>query len=348
MKALVAAVAAVVLAPVALVVVVLGGGSRSASALGPVSCVVGTGAAGTPGVAAGPGAQVAGTVLDAGQVAVIRTSLGVVKGRGLSQHVGVIVLAGERQESSWHNLDHGDRDSVGVLQQRPSQDWGSPAQLQDPAYAVGKFLDRVVQVPRYLTDPAATVIQAVQISADGSLYARWVPLATAIVAAFWSGSPGVECTGGGSGVVPSAQAAAALERAKSMLGKPYCWVGGTATGASHGTGGPGCEGDTAGFDCSGLMLYAWAPFVSLPHYTGDQVKLGRRVPLAQAQPGDLVFLANAASGIHHVAMIASATGDAAGDGQIIEAQDFNVAVHIRAFRGVNEPEIMPFAVRLAS
>jgi len=51
---------------------------------------------------------------------------------------------------------------------------------------------------------------------------------------------------------------------------------------------------------------------------------------------------------HHVAMIWSITpGSSTGAGQIIEAQDFNVPVHIRPWRGTAEPEAMPFGVRLA-
>jgi cell wall-associated NlpC family hydrolase len=343
-KALLLSAAGVIIAPVALVVVVLGGGTTPAASLSPDSCVV-TAVAGAGNTT--PAAEVGGAKLDAEQASVVRTTIGVVKGRGLAERVGVMVIAGERQESSLRNLDHGDRDSVGVLQQRPSQGWGTPAQLQDPVYAVGKFLDRVVQVPNYLTAPLADVIQTVQRSADSSLYAKWEPLATALTAAFWSGAPTVTCSGGAAGMPPTQQAKGALERAHLMLGKPYCWVGGDANGPTHGTGGDGCDGSTAGFDCSGLTLYAWSPFLKLAHFTGDQYNEGRHVPLKDAQPGDLVFLANATDGNHHVAMIWSTTGDGTGSGEIVEAQDFNVPVHLRAWRGVNEPEAMPYAVRLA-
>jgi cell wall-associated NlpC family hydrolase len=71
------------------------------------------------------------------------------------------------------------------------------------------------------------------------------------------------------------------------------------------------------------------------------------VPVVAARPGDLVFLANPSEGIHHVAMVWSLdAGTTTGAGQIIEAQDFNVPVHVRKWRGIDEPEVMPYAVRL--
>jgi cell wall-associated NlpC family hydrolase len=145
----------------------------------------------------------------------------------------------------------------------------------------------------------------------------------------------------------SARAAVVLARAHSMLGKPYCWAAGDASGPTHGSGGAGCDGSAIGFDCSGLALYAWAPYATLAHYTGDQISEGRRVPLQQAQPGDLVFLSNVNDGVHHVAILWSTSGDANGTGQIIEAQDFGVPVHIRSWLGLHEPEALNYAVRPA-
>ena len=47
----------------------------------------------------------------------------------------MIALAAAMQESSLRNLDYGDRDSLGLFQQRPSAGWGTPAQVTDPVYA---------------------------------------------------------------------------------------------------------------------------------------------------------------------------------------------------------------------
>ena len=60
--------------------------------------------------------------------------------RGLPERAVVIALATAQQESRLRNLDYGDRDSLGLFQQRPSQGWGTEAQVQDPVYAAGIVL----------------------------------------------------------------------------------------------------------------------------------------------------------------------------------------------------------------
>ena len=71
--------------------------------------------------------------------------------RGLPDRAVVIALATAQQESRLRNLDYGDRDSLGLFQQRPSSGWGTAAQVQDPEYAAGKFFDRLVRVPGWET-----------------------------------------------------------------------------------------------------------------------------------------------------------------------------------------------------
>ena len=319
-------VAALVAAP--LIAVAAVGGTTSGDGCGPSAASVGRPVAG----------------VSAAQADVARTTVGVVKRRGLPRRAAVLVLAAERQESDLTNLDHGPDGSLGVLQQRPS--WGTAAQRMSVPWAVGAFLDRLTGVDGWTTRPLADVVQAVQISADGTLYTRSEAIAERLTGIYWPlpGCPSPGGPAGAPGTPPSQQARVALARAAVMLGRPYCWVGGDAAGPTHGTGGAGCAAGTVGFDCSGLTLYAWAPYVQLGHYTGDQAAAGRRVPLSRAAPGDLVFLATGPVP-HHVAMVWAVNGD--GTGQIIEAQDFGVPVHIRSFAGSREPEIMPYAVRLA-
>jgi hypothetical protein len=93
----------------------------------------------------------------------------------------VIALATAMQESTLVNLPGGDRDSVGLFQQRPSQGWGTAAQLQDPAYAAGKFFDKLLTVARWQTMPLTEAAQAVQRSAYPDAYAKWEPDATTLV-----------------------------------------------------------------------------------------------------------------------------------------------------------------------
>jgi hypothetical protein len=71
---------------------------------------------------------------------------GVAVRRGLPPRAASIALATAYQETGIRNLDYGDRDSVGLFQQRPSQGWGTKKQLMDPDYAAGKFYDALVKI----------------------------------------------------------------------------------------------------------------------------------------------------------------------------------------------------------
>lgn len=106
--------------------------------------------------------------------------------RSLPPRAAVIAVATAIQESSLNNLAGGDRDSVGLFQQRPSQGWGTTAQLTDPVYAANRFYDAVVRVPDWQTKPLTDVAQAVQRSATPGAYARWEQAAGALVAKTWS------------------------------------------------------------------------------------------------------------------------------------------------------------------
>jgi hypothetical protein len=129
------------------------------------------------------------------QASVAATMVGVVIKRDLPERAAVLALAAALQESKLTNLPGGDRDSVGVLQQRPSQGWGSPAQLQDIHYATGKFLDALVKIDGWQTMPLADAIQQVQVSVDGSYYARHEGEAQALSDALNGNSPaGITCS----------------------------------------------------------------------------------------------------------------------------------------------------------
>ena len=97
--------------------------------------------------------------------------------RGLPEHAVTIALATAFQESNLHNLDYGDRDSLGLFQQRPSTGWGTPDQIMNPNYSAGKFLDGLVQVPGWQDMPVTVAAQTVQKSAFPDAYAKWQPLA---------------------------------------------------------------------------------------------------------------------------------------------------------------------------
>jgi hypothetical protein len=85
----------------------------------------------------------------------------------------VVALATAIQESSLVNIDHGDRDSVGLFQQRPSQGWGTPTQIMNPAYAAEQFYRHLQRVPDWWSIPIWQAAQAVQRSAFPTAYQHW-------------------------------------------------------------------------------------------------------------------------------------------------------------------------------
>ena len=96
---------------------------------------------------------------------------GVAVRRGLPPRAATIALATAYQESGLRNLAHGDRDSLGLFQQRPSQGWGTETQVRDPHYAAGKFYDALVKVKNYQKLAVTVAADAVQRSAFPNAYA---------------------------------------------------------------------------------------------------------------------------------------------------------------------------------
>ncbi len=105
----------------------------------------------------------------------------------------VVALAAAMQESGLRNLDYGDRDSLGLFQQRPSTGWGTPAQILDPGYAAELFYGGpanpnagrtrgLLDIPAWQSMSVTQAAQAVQISAYPDAYAKWESSATAWLA----------------------------------------------------------------------------------------------------------------------------------------------------------------------
>ncbi|ROO83023.1 hypothetical protein EDD29_0511 [Actinocorallia herbida] len=131
--------------------------------------------------------------LSLGQAANAATIAGVAHRKDLPRRAVVIAYATAEQESHIENLAYGDRDSVGIFQQRPSQGWGSADQLQDPVYSSRKFFDALEKVDGYAKKDLHEAAQEVQRSFDGSLYAQHEPMAE-ILAAGFTGEKGGEVT----------------------------------------------------------------------------------------------------------------------------------------------------------
>jgi hypothetical protein len=111
--------------------------------------------------------------LDADQMANAATITAVGVRRGLPDRAVVIALATALQESKLRNLAHGDRDSLGLFQQRPSQGWGSPEQIADPRYAAGRFYSALVRVKGWESMRLTDAAQRVQRSAFPEAYEKW-------------------------------------------------------------------------------------------------------------------------------------------------------------------------------
>lgn len=129
-----------------------------------------------------------------------------------------------------------------------------------------------------------------------------------------------------------------IDRALSQVGVQYVWGGGNGRGPS--TGIPDAFGsplNRVGFDCSGLMLYAYnGAGVRLPRVSRNQFNAGRKVPISDLRAGDLVFFKRPGRPIHHVAMYI-------GGGDMIEAPYTGANVRVVPLRRAG---LLPQATRL--
>ena len=122
-----------------------------------------------------------------------------------------------------------------------------------------------------------------------------------------------------------------IRRAMSQIGVPYSWGGGNAAGPSRGI---DDGANTVGFDCSGLILYAFAGVgIRLPHYSGSQYNMGRKIPAAEMRRGDVIFYGP--GGSQHVTLYL-------GDGQMLEAPYTGSTVKISPVRTSG---MTPYVVR---
>jgi hypothetical protein len=108
---------------------------------------------------------------------------------GLPDHAVTVALAAALQESGLYNLPDGDRDSAGLFQQRPSQGWGTRAQVLDPVYASIAFYSRLRVQQGWAALSVTDAAQLVQRSAGPMAYAQWEPQARAYAAALTGEAP---------------------------------------------------------------------------------------------------------------------------------------------------------------
>lgn len=264
--------------------------------------------------------------LDEEQRGIVKLIIEIGKQRSLSPRAWQVAIQAGMTESKLRNLTYGDRDSLGIFQMRPTMGWGSVEEVTNPPYQVHKFYDVLLAVPDWENMRPGDAAQRVERSGFPDRYHNWEPMASTLVQSEGQAVDVVGCGQGVANVVPPSQAAAqAIKFALGEQGKPYVWG---ATGPRS-------------YDCSGLMLRAYeSAGIILPRVSRDQYKAGSMLPVRDAQPGDLVFLATDPSDpatIHHVAMYL-------GGGKIVEAQQSGVPVHARDF-SFDEAEVVAQAVR---
>ncbi|MGN9821593.1 C40 family peptidase [Streptomyces sp. SD11] len=283
--------------------------------------------------------HVAGLDLPAEQIpnaqTIVATGISLdVPGRGRT-----IALATALQESRLRNLAYGDRDSLGLFQQRPSQNWGTAEQIRDPVHASQQFYKALLKVSGWQQLTLAQAAQSVQRSAYPDAYTQWEALATALQEAIAASLPanndtatdagseepaaapscdtaedGSSFTAIPEGTIPDGytipagtdpRARKAIVWAMHQLGTMYQW-GGSCTAPR----GPDPMGRC---DCSSLMQQAYAHAgVTLTRTTYTQVREGKAVSSRALKPGDLLFSRGSADRPEHVGMYL-------GKGLVIEA-----------------------------
>jgi peptidoglycan DL-endopeptidase CwlO len=296
----------------------VGGGGGSPSS-GPCD----TGVRSSSGVLAGGRSGTRAAELSSQQRQNAATIIGVARGLGAPPRAWLIALATAMQESTLNNINYGDRDSLGLFQQRPSQGWGTPAEVTDPVYSTTIFVRRLLEVPGWESLPVTVAAQTVQRSAFPDAYAKWEGLAAELVQQLANVAPINECSE--PATLTRGVAGAAIQFALGEVGKPYVWG---ATGPET-------------YDCSGLIMRAFqSAGINLPRVSRQQFYSGGHVPVAQAQPGDLLFYATDPSDpatIHHVVLYM-------GDGSMVEAPYSGEQVRVQPVPW-NYAELVPLATR---
>jgi cell wall-associated NlpC family hydrolase len=310
----------------------------------------------------GTAQTIAGVRLDAEQMGNAHTIVTVTADRHLPVYAAVVAVTTSYTEASLHNSAvQTDHDSEGLFQQRVSI--YTKAVADDPVKSTNAFLDRLVGVPNWQTNPVGVDAQTVQISKFPERYQPNVALAEQIVSQFWATA---------AAAAPAPAAGTTTNPASTAIPpQPICAGGGGGAGTIVGPSGNNIAGTTtipAGFiisgsakgqtavrfalqqlgkpyvfaaagpdswDCSGLTMGAWAAAgVALPHWTITQATMGTPEPtnLTQAVGGDLVLIPGSdgtpqAPG--HVGMVAGYVD--AKDGRhlyIIQAPETGVPVEL--------------------
>ncbi|MFJ3927221.1 hypothetical protein [Streptomyces sp. NPDC090022] len=177
--------------------------------------------------------------LEQAQHAATISAVGV--GKGMSDRAVVIAIATAMQESDLRNLDHGDRDSLGLFQQRPSMGWGTPEQIMDPVYSAGIFYDHLAEVRGFEQLPLTVAAQKVQRSGYPDAYAKHEAEASLMTEAFTGRAPAsLTCSG------PAPQRKGDPEEVRRELVQAFGAGAAPRIGAPGTAGAPGSHGQAVG------------------------------------------------------------------------------------------------------
>ncbi|MEJ2887079.1 hypothetical protein [Actinomycetospora aeridis] len=147
------------------------------------------------------------------------TIAGVGRRLGVPDRAVTVAIATAIQESGLANLRGGDRDSLGLFQQRPSQGWGSEDEILDPVYASTAFYEALLQVPGWATMDVTVAAQTVQRSGFPEAYADHEPEARLMAVALLGQAPGAwTCTDLPATPAADPSTAAVAELAAAELG----------------------------------------------------------------------------------------------------------------------------------
>jgi hypothetical protein len=159
------------------------------------ACVVAAPVGASPSAASSSTAPAEPVTLDSHQMANAATIAAVGIRRGVPRRAVVVALATAFQESKLENLPGGDRDSIGLFQQRPSQGWGRPDQISDPRYAANRFYTALLKVRNWQKMRVTEAAQAVQRSAYPEYYEKWAGKSDVLASALIGEATGaVGCT----------------------------------------------------------------------------------------------------------------------------------------------------------
>ncbi|QQC91222.1 heavy metal transporter [Streptomyces alfalfae] len=208
---------------------------------------------------------------NAATVAAVGTS------RGMPERAVTIALATALQESGLRNIRFGDRDSLGLFQQRPTQGWGDERQIMDPAYSAARFYAHLAEVPGYSRLPLTVAAQRVQRSGYPQAYAKHEPDAVLLAAALTGRAPATFSCEGRPGTAPGgpAKVRAALERDFGRAVRPEAAGGRTVTVPVPATAAAGGEAPRRGWELAHwAVAQSSALRVERVSYAGREWRVG--------------------------------------------------------------------------